>query len=102
MIFGLKPISPVTRVIGKIGVRSKHSMIFMFGPHFICTSTIMASYILNPVLAYVPCSGVSHVKFRLLPKDFLTLADMSTAIGISSIMSRDIYEFLPEDMPSAL
>ena len=39
---------------------------FIFGPHFRCT--IMASSILDPALAYVPCSGASHVKFRLLPK----------------------------------
>jgi hypothetical protein len=62
----------------------------------------MASCILNPALAYVPCSGVSQVKFRLLPKDLLTLADMGAAIGISSIVSRDINELLPEDTTSAL
>lgn len=47
----------------------------------------MASYILIPALTYVTCSRVSHVTFRLLPKDSMTLADMSAAIGIGSIVS---------------
>jgi hypothetical protein len=41
------------------------------------------------------------MKFRLLPKDQLTLADMSAAIGISSIVLRDTNELLPKDIPSA-
>jgi hypothetical protein len=73
----------------------------MFDLHFRCTSTIIASCILIPALAYIPCSRVSHVKYRLLPKDSMTLADISAAIGISSIVSRDINECLPEDLKSA-
>jgi hypothetical protein len=57
------------------------------------TSPIIASEIINPALAYLPCSRVLHVKSRLLPEDSLTSAD----IGISSTVSRERNELLPED-----
>jgi hypothetical protein len=53
----------------------------------------MASCILDPALAYFPCSGVLHVKSRLLPEDSLASAD----IGISSTVSRERNELLPKD-----
>jgi hypothetical protein len=36
------------------------------------TNPIIASGILNPLLAYIPCSRALHVKCRLLPKDLIT------------------------------
>jgi hypothetical protein len=36
------------------------------------TSPIIASGILKPALAYLPCSRVLHVKCRLLPEDLIT------------------------------
>ena len=36
------------------------------------TSPIIASGILNPALAYLPCSRALHVKCRLLPEDLIT------------------------------
>jgi hypothetical protein len=56
--------------------------------HCRCISTIMASCILDPALAYFPCSGVLHVKSRRLPEDSITY------IGIRSIMSRERNELL--------
>jgi hypothetical protein len=63
----------------------------MFDPHFRCTSTIIASRVLEPALAFY--CGVLHMKGRLLPEDSVTLAD----IGISSVASRERNELLPED-----
>ena len=42
------------------------------------TSPIIANGILNPTLAYLPCSRALHVKCRLLPKDLITLLDIGT------------------------
>jgi hypothetical protein len=36
------------------------------------TSPIIASDILNPALAYLPCPRALHVKYRLLPEDLIT------------------------------
>jgi hypothetical protein len=36
------------------------------------TSPIIASGILNPALAYLPCSRALYVKCRLLPEDLMT------------------------------
>jgi hypothetical protein len=38
------------------------------------TSPIIASSILNSVLAHLPCSRALHVKCRLLPKEYQRLA----------------------------
>jgi hypothetical protein len=56
-------------------------MILNFGPHFPRTSTTMASCILDPALALFLCSRVLHVKYRLLPKDLLTLEDIGEGIA---------------------
>src|SRR5579859_7754780 len=40
------------------------------------TSPIIASGILNPALAYLPCSRPLHVKYRLLPEDLITPPDI--------------------------
>jgi hypothetical protein len=40
------------------------------------TSLIIASGILNPALAYLPCSRALHVKCRLLPKDLIMSPDI--------------------------
>ena len=45
------------------------------------TSPIMASGILNPALAYLPCSRALHVKCKLLLKDLITLPDIGTNTG---------------------
>jgi hypothetical protein len=42
---------------------------FMLTHIFKYTSTIMASRVLNPALAYSSALGVSHVKCGLLPED---------------------------------
>ena len=42
------------------------------------TSSIIASGILNPALAYLPCSRVLHVKCRLLPEELITSPDIGT------------------------
>jgi hypothetical protein len=54
---------------------------FMFDPHFRYTSAIMASWGLDPALAFFPCSRELHVKGGLLPED----SDISVDIGISFI-----------------
>jgi hypothetical protein len=42
-----------SKIRNRLQVRTLND--FMFGPHFRCTSTIIASCILNPALAHVPC-----------------------------------------------
>ena len=58
------------------------------------TSPIIASGILNPALAYLPCSRALHVKCRLLPEDLI----MSPNIGLEYMASEDgslcLYEAL--------
>jgi hypothetical protein len=54
----------------------------MFDPHEGCTSTIMASLIFNLALAYIPFSGVLHVKGRFLPKELLTSAGNRRALAL--------------------
>lgn len=49
------------------------------------TSPIIASGILNPAHAYLPCSKALHVKCRLLPEDLITSPD----IGTNSVASRE-------------
>ena len=58
------------------------------------TSPIIASGILNPALAYLPCSRALHVKCRLLPKDLI----MSPDIGTNSVASRERNELLPKGL----
>ena len=54
----------------------------------------MVSCSLDLALAFFPCSRALHVKGRQLPEIQHTSAD----IGISSLMSREINELLPEDI----
>jgi hypothetical protein len=42
------------------------------------TSLVITSGILNPALAYFPCSRALHVKCRLLPEDLIKLLDVGT------------------------
>ena len=44
------------------------------------TSPIIASGILNPALAYLPCFRALHVKCILLPKDLITSPDIGTVV----------------------
>jgi hypothetical protein len=54
------------------------------------TSLIIAGGILNPVLAYLPCSRALHVKCRLvLPED------VTSSLNIGTIASRERNEILP-------
>jgi hypothetical protein len=56
------------------------------------TIPIIASGILNPTLAYLPCSRALHMKCRLLPEDLI----MSPDIGTNSGKSLTIFDVLPE------
>src|SRR5438552_334633 len=44
------------------------------------TSLIIASSILNPALAYFPCSRALHVKCRCLPKDITSSPNIRTIV----------------------
>jgi hypothetical protein len=41
----------------------------------------VASVILNPALAYLPCSRALHVKCRLLPEDFISSPNIGARHG---------------------
>jgi hypothetical protein len=43
----------------------------------------MASYILNPTTAHIPCSRVLHVKCGMLPEDLVASADIGTDSDLS-------------------
>ena len=52
----------------EFGVSPNTHQWFYVWPHiFWCASTVMAGWILDLALAYFSCSGVLHVKCRLLP-----------------------------------
>jgi hypothetical protein len=45
-------------------------------------STIIASFILHPVLAYCPYSEVLHVNFKLLPKDSFASPEIGITLAL--------------------
>jgi hypothetical protein len=84
-------------VIGEIGVRSKHSM-------NLCLTYILGALALLWLAVFRPCISLLSLlrgaarDCRCLPKDLLTWMDISAAIAISSTVSREISELLPEDI----
>jgi len=82
-------VSGSDNLAGNIGVAYIGSLIFKTGIYgsfthvlnltlaFGHTSPIIASGILNPALAYLPCSRALHVKCRLLPEDLITSPNIS-------------------------
>jgi hypothetical protein len=69
--FAVRRISRNT-VTGEIGFSPKiivFKLLTLASGH---TSPIIASGILNPALAYLPCSRALHVKCRFLPEDLIT------------------------------
>jgi hypothetical protein len=81
-------VSPGTVEV-EIGFTAKYSMIlyeFMFCR---CTSTIIASRILDPCICQFPALRVWHVKSGLLPQDWLVSLDIG-ATQLRKLKSHDM------------
>jgi hypothetical protein len=69
-------------VTSEIGFSSKIIVLKLTGN----TNPIMASGILNPALAYLPCSKALHVKCRLLPENLIVSPNIETSFSTNSLL----------------